>query len=155
MDKAVRQGDSAIALRLAFYGGLVVCVLDGLGQRPSIAAMAVGACVLVAAVVLRVWSQLVLGAAWSTRVRVEPQQPLVTAGPYRLVRHPAYLALIIFYLGAVIAFRSISGLMVFALGLAPAICHRTALEETALASHFGEQYLRYAAATKRILPHLF
>ena len=155
MGKDVRQGDSLIALRMAFYGGLVVCVVDGLGRRPSIAAMALGVCVLAAAVSLRVWSQVSLGGAWSTRIRVEPQQHLITAGPYRVVRHPAYLALVLFYLGAVIGFGSISGLLVFVLGLAPAVCHRIALEEAALASHFGEQYLQYASSTKRLLPHLF
>ena len=147
--------DSLIALRIGFYGGLVVCVFDAVGQPPSLAAIALGSCLIAVGVILRIWAQVTLGPAWSIRVRIAPDHPLVTAGPYRLVRHPAYLALVLFYLGVAAAFQSVSGLMVFALGLAPALAHRMAVEEAALASHFGEDYLRYASGTKRLLPGVF
>lgn len=147
--------DSLIALRIGFYGGLVVCVFDAVGQPPSLAAIALGSCLIAIGVALRIWAQVTLGPAWSIRVRIAPDHPLVTAGPYRLVRHPAYLALVLFYLGVAAAFQSVSGLMVFALGLAPALAHRMAVEEAALASHFGEDYLRYASGTKRLLPGVF
>jgi len=153
--KRERHGDCLIALRIAFYGGLAACVLDALGQPPSLAAVALGSCLIAIGVALRIWAQVTLGPAWSIRVRIAPDHPLVTAGPYRLVRHPAYLALVLFYLGVAAAFQSVSGFLVFALGLAPALAHRMALEEAALASHFGEDYLRYASGTKRLLPGVF
>jgi len=31
-----------------------------------------------------------LGARWTTRIIVLPEQPLVSAGPYRLLSHPNY-----------------------------------------------------------------
>jgi methyltransferase len=47
------------------------------------------------AMVLRYWAIATLGERWNTRVLVVPGDPLVTAGPYRFVRHPNYLAVIV------------------------------------------------------------
>ncbi|MFE9534635.1 isoprenylcysteine carboxyl methyltransferase family protein [Streptomyces sp. NPDC006691] len=45
--------------------------------------------------VLRWWCITTLGPRWNTRVVVVPGLPLVTAGPYRLLRHPNYLAVVV------------------------------------------------------------
>jgi methyltransferase len=39
---------------------------------------------------LRIWVMWTLGARWTTRIIVLPGQPLVSAGPYRLLPHPNY-----------------------------------------------------------------
>jgi methyltransferase len=39
---------------------------------------------------LRFWVMWTLGARWTTRIIVLPEQPLVSAGPYRLLSHPNY-----------------------------------------------------------------
>ena len=46
----------------------------------------------VLAVLLRAWVIATLGERWCTRVVVLPGVPLVTSGPFRLLRHPNYLA---------------------------------------------------------------
>ncbi|MFJ4963895.1 isoprenylcysteine carboxyl methyltransferase family protein [Streptomyces sp. NPDC088729] len=48
--------------------------------------------VVVAAQLLRWWCVSTLGPRWNTRVIVVPGLPLVTGGPYRLLRHPNYVA---------------------------------------------------------------
>ncbi len=48
--------------------------------------------VVVAAQGLRWWCIRTLGHWWNTRVIVVPGLPLVTGGPYRLMRHPNYAA---------------------------------------------------------------
>ena len=50
---------------------------------------------LAAAQVLRLWAILALGRRWNTRIIVVPQMKLVSRGPYRFIRHPNYLAVII------------------------------------------------------------
>ena len=39
---------------------------------------------------LRCWVLWTLGARWTTRIIVLPEQPLVAAGPYRFLSHPNY-----------------------------------------------------------------
>ncbi|HEV2746967.1 MAG TPA: isoprenylcysteine carboxylmethyltransferase family protein [Allosphingosinicella sp.] len=39
----------------------------------------------------RLWVLAILGRRWTTRIIVLPGEPLVTAGPFRFVRHPNYL----------------------------------------------------------------
>lgn len=48
--------------------------------------------VVVAAQALRWWCVRTLGHRWNTRVIVVPGLPLVSGGPYRLMRHPNYVA---------------------------------------------------------------
>ncbi|MEV7681370.1 isoprenylcysteine carboxyl methyltransferase family protein [Streptomyces sp. NPDC088341] len=50
--------------------------------------------VAVAAQGLRWWCIRTLGPRWNTRVLVVPGLPLVTGGPYRLLRHPNYVAVV-------------------------------------------------------------
>jgi len=43
---------------------------------------------------LRWWAIASLGARWNVRVIVVPGEPLVRSGPYRFLRHPNYLAVV-------------------------------------------------------------
>jgi methyltransferase len=45
--------------------------------------------------VLRWWCIATLGHRWNTRVIVVPGLPPVTAGPYRWLRHPNYVAVVV------------------------------------------------------------
>ena len=50
---------------------------------------------LAAAMALRYWAIATLGPRWTTRILVVPGLPVVTGGPYRWLRHPNYLAVIV------------------------------------------------------------
>lgn len=51
--------------------------------------------VAIGAQVLRWWCIATLGPRWNTRVIVLPDAPLVHRGPYRLLHHPNYVAVVI------------------------------------------------------------
>ena len=56
---------------------------------------AASAVLLVSATVLRVWTLATIGGSWNVRVvRPEPGG-VVTGGPYRFIRHPNYLCVIL------------------------------------------------------------
>jgi methyltransferase len=44
---------------------------------------------------LRIWTLASLGRYWTTRIIVVPHAPLVRKGPYRFVRHPNYLVVVL------------------------------------------------------------
>ena len=90
----------------------------------------------------------------SARTPVDPGQPttaLVTSGPYRLTRNPAYLAMTCGYLAVTFATAS-SGA---ALLVIPAIylidCGVIQREERYLQDRFGEDYTRYRNQVRRWL----
>jgi len=75
---------------------LISCPLEvWLLGRPSLPALGIPMLVLaVLATGLRYWVIRTLDGRWTTRIVVLPGVPPVTGGPYRLLRHPNYLAVI-------------------------------------------------------------
>lgn len=51
-----------------------------------------GALLFIAAKALKYWAIATLGPRWSFRVLVPPGEPPVVRGPYRMLRHPNYVA---------------------------------------------------------------
>ncbi len=82
-----------VVLHTALLGGAVLEVL--VADRPFVPLLGISMlAVLVAAQALRWWCIRTLGHQWNTRIVVVPGLPLVTGGPYRLLRHPNYLAVV-------------------------------------------------------------
>lgn len=79
----------AVHAGMLVAGPLEVFLLDRPLLPPLAASM--GA-IVAAAMTLRYWAIVTLGARWCTRVIVLPGAPLVRSGPYRFLRHPNYLA---------------------------------------------------------------
>jgi methyltransferase len=44
---------------------------------------------------LRIWTMASLGRYWTARIIVVPDAPLVRKGPYRFMRHPNYLVVML------------------------------------------------------------
>jgi methyltransferase len=83
-----------VALHTGLLVGAVVEVL--LADRPFLPWLGWPMLALVlGAQALRWWCIATLGPAWSTRVVVLPGSTLVTTGPYRWMRHPNYLAVVV------------------------------------------------------------
>jgi methyltransferase len=78
-------------------GLLAGCLLEvWLGNRSFLPALGWPMLVLViASQALRWWCIRTLGHQWNTRIVVVPALPRVTGGPYRLLSHPNYVAVIV------------------------------------------------------------
>ena len=82
-------------MRWAYPAAFFAMAAEGAALGPPAApAMLVGAVLLVAAKALKWWAMASLGARWTFRVLIVPGAPLVTAGPYAVVRHPNYVAVV-------------------------------------------------------------
>ncbi len=84
------------AMVLLHVGLLVGCVAEVVWlDRPFVPALGwLMLAVVLASQALRWWCVATLGQQWNTRVVVVPGLPLVSAGPYRWLRHPNYLAVV-------------------------------------------------------------
>lgn len=82
-------------MRWAYPGVFVVMAFEGAlaGPPPGLTTIA-GAVVMSVSKALKFWAISALGTRWTYRVLVLPGTPLVTRGPYSLMRHPNYLAVI-------------------------------------------------------------
>ncbi|HVV24871.1 MAG TPA: isoprenylcysteine carboxyl methyltransferase family protein [Pseudonocardiaceae bacterium] len=83
---------------VALHTGLLAgCVLEvWLGGRPFVPTLGWPMVVLVlASQALRWWCIRTLGPQWNTRIVVVSGAGTVTAGPYRVLRHPNYVAVVV------------------------------------------------------------
>ncbi|WP_330456369.1 isoprenylcysteine carboxyl methyltransferase family protein [Streptomyces sp. NBC_00820] len=94
---AIVAGQGHYPAMVALHASLLIgCPVEvWLGGRPFVPALAWPMlAVLVGAQALRWWCIGTLGPRWNTRVIVVPGLPLVARGPYRLLRHPNYVAVV-------------------------------------------------------------
>ncbi len=94
----VEHGAGHYPMMVALHSGLLAGALAEahLGRRrvdPRLAWPMVS--LVVASQALRWWCIRSLGPRWNTRVVVVPGLPLVARGPYRFLRHPNYVAVVL------------------------------------------------------------
>ena len=76
----------------------------GVGATRTDSALAwIGLVVGAVGLAIRVWSMRVLGRDYTRSLRTRESQSVVDRGPYRLVRHPGYLASILIWGGSRLA----------------------------------------------------
>ncbi|MCK6624530.1 MAG: isoprenylcysteine carboxylmethyltransferase family protein [Anaerolineae bacterium] len=107
---------------------------------------------MVAGIALREWAVVVLGRYFSVVVALEVDHQLVTAGPYRWLRHPAYTGGAIATLGFALALGSWVSAALITLILLLAFAYRIRLEEQLLLAAFGDVYRDYMARTWKLFP---
>jgi protein-S-isoprenylcysteine O-methyltransferase Ste14 len=120
--------------------------------RPGADAFAIGLVILLAGLVLRGWSIMTLGEYFTGSVAVSSDQPVVTAGPYRMLRHPSYTGILLAYTGIGLASANWIGLAAMAVLPLAGILLRIHAEERALLTTLGDPYRAYAAQHKRLVP---
>ena len=93
-----------------------------------------------------------LGTYWSITLEMREKHELITQGIYRDVRHPMYLAILLYALGQALLIPNWlagpSHLLAFAL----LVALRVGPEERMMLEEFGEEYRAYAMRTKRLVP---
>lgn len=119
---------------------------------PSDLTRTIGAAFMAGGTVLGVWGALYLGRGLTPSPLPNGGTKLVIKGPYSLVRHPIYTAVML--LGVGITIRAGSWVVTFAFVALVVLFHvKSRWEEMHLADAFPG-YERYLATTGRFLPSL-
>jgi len=115
---------------------LVACVVEvAVADRPFLPWLGWPMLSLVvAAQALRWWCVATLGHQWNTRVIVVPDLPLVTSGPYRWLRHPNYVAVVVEVAALPLVHTAWVTALAFTLANAAVLSVRIPVEERALAT---------------------
>ncbi len=122
---------------VALHSALLVgCAVEPWAlERPFVPALGGPMLALVvAAQGLRWWCVASLGRRWTTRVLVVPGRPRVTSGPYRWLRHPNYVAVVVEGLALPLVHSAWLTAAAFTLLNAALLTVRIRCEEAALAS---------------------
>jgi protein-S-isoprenylcysteine O-methyltransferase Ste14 len=96
-----------------------------------------------------------LGTNWSITLAVLEKHQLVTQGIYRHVRHPMYLALLLYSLGLALVLPNWVAGPSYLLAIALLFALRLGPEERMMLEEFGKDYETYMARTKRLVPGIW
>ncbi len=113
-----------------------------------------GIALMITGLLIRQWAILTLGVQFSYTVQIRTGHQLITRGPYRFVRHPAYTGGTLLNLGIGFAFQSLAAVLFNVLIVALVYFYRIRVEEKALLETFGEEYASFCRGRKRIIPFL-
>ncbi|AEW98975.1 methyltransferase family protein [Streptantibioticus cattleyicolor] len=105
-----------------------------------------------AGIALRLWAIVALGRFFRGTVHIQQGHRVVTSGPYRWVRHPAYSGLLLAGSAFAVLLGNGASWLLFAVCALVAVGYRIRVEERMLLDALGEEYRSYAARTRRLVP---
>jgi protein-S-isoprenylcysteine O-methyltransferase Ste14 len=124
--------------------------LSGINQT----LVCVGVGMVVIGMIIRFVAIATLKRNFSSRLRIRANHTLVKNGIYHLIRHPAYLGGILFFLGIPIIVSSVLGFLVMFF-IVPLILRRIRNEERMLIERFGLEYEEYTKQSKKLIPFFY
>jgi protein-S-isoprenylcysteine O-methyltransferase Ste14 len=100
-----------------------------------------------------VWARVTLGRNWSGQIQIKSDHQLISAGPYRFVRHPIYTGILGGIFGTAFAIGEVRGAIAFVLILI-GFANKARMEEAFLARQFGASFEQHVKRTGFFLPRL-
>lgn len=100
------------------------------------------------------WAVIILDRQFSVHVTIQDNHKLITHGPYRNIRHPRYLGIILFLCGIALVFRSWIGLLLVLLTLI-VLLWRIQDEEDLMHREFKETWEEYKKKTYFLIPFIY
>lgn len=96
-----------------------------------------------------------LATNWSITLEIREKHQLVTNGIYRRVRHPMYLALLLYSSGQALVLPNWVAGPSYLVAFALLFVLRVGPEERLMVEEFGTDYEAYIARTKRLIPRIW
>jgi methyltransferase len=126
-------GDVYHLMQIAYPALFLAILAEGVYRDdPRDVITAAGFTVFVAAKVLKYWAVVTLGVRWTFRVLVPEGSTIIGAGPYQLLRHPNYVAVLGEFAGAALLVHAFVTGSVALLSFGALVAARIRIEERAL-----------------------
>lgn len=156
------QSTEKIIVTAASFGMLflpVIYILSGFPEefdyKPASWQKWVGSIVFLVSLWLLYRSHADLGKQWSATLELRESHSLITQGVYTSVRHPMYTSHFLWVIAQAILIPNFFIGFIGLIGFSVLFFVRVPQEERMMASNFGEEYKKYAAQTKRIIPFIY
>jgi protein-S-isoprenylcysteine O-methyltransferase Ste14 len=104
------------------------------------------------AIVLFLWAAATMGRNWSLVARTRADHQLVRSGPFAIVRHPIYLALLLYLISIAAALGHWRQLLIAVPLYLIGTLIRIRDEEALLRAQFGEEHARYVRDVPSLIP---
>jgi protein-S-isoprenylcysteine O-methyltransferase Ste14 len=124
-------------------------------SRPGLPVGVSGLAVMACGLALRYRAAKTLGAFYTRTLRVKTRHRVVDRGPYRILRHPGYLGVILLFVGAGAAVDNWTAVAAMPVLLFPAYAYRIRVEEKMLQATLGKAYADYMRRTWRLIPYIY
>ena len=116
------------------------------------AAQLAGFALALSSALFAAWGMWTLGRSYGIRLDLFDGHTLKTDGAFALVRHPMYLGIVLFNIGAAIALESLALLVLTAIVVVPFTIARIAAEDGVLREAFGTRHVEYARRVPALMP---
>ena len=144
-----------VTLGVGLWVPLIVDIL-GIALFPiSIFEGSVALAVMLIGLGLRAWAAVTLGGYYTRTLTTTKNHTVVTTGPYSWVRHPAYLGVILLWLGFGVLSSSLVVALVFPVMFVAVYLYRISVEERMLVKVFGDTYVQYQRRTCKLIPFVY
>jgi protein-S-isoprenylcysteine O-methyltransferase Ste14 len=114
-----------------------------------------GIVLYIAGLIIRWLSIIQLKKRFTVNVAINREHFLETAGLYKQLRHPSYLGLMLILLGLSLAMNSLISFIIVIVPVFLGLNYRIFIEERLLKAEFGEEYVNFRAARKKIIPFVW
>lgn len=116
----------------------------------------IGSIVYIPGVGLYLWGLVTLGSQFGVSgllgAELYKEHKLITSGPFRILRHPMYVGVLLAAMGALLIFRTWAMLVFTPMSLV--VVARAEREEKLLDQEFGDEWKAYASKVPKWFPRL-
>jgi protein-S-isoprenylcysteine O-methyltransferase Ste14 len=150
----IKDNGSNLVLRVSLYVSIIIAFFLAVNNTAMLPHWFFypGIVLIVIGIIVRQWAIFTLGRFFTLTIGIQKNQKVVDYGPYRFIRHPSYLGLLIVLLGIGAALQSWEGVLAIVVISGLAIGYRIHIEEKVMVSELGEDYIKYMKRTKRLIP---
>lgn len=139
----------------ALGAGALSAVARSAMVRPTGVADGIGLVLFWSGMALRQWSFHTLGRYFTFTVQASHDQPVITDGPYQLIRHPSYAGLLLVIMAVGLFIGNWLSWLCLTVATTGGLLLRIRVEEAALMEYLGGGYRAYAATHKRLVPFIW